>query len=89
MKKVICLFLLFLFVQSKTDIDESIAHFYDIEYNKKYIVDITKYSWGYLPENHRYYFRVAVNENDKRYKKYNLVTSIRSGLPRISSTSSG
>ena len=65
MKKVICLFLLFLFVQSKTDIDESIAHFYDIEYNKKYIVDITKYSWGYLPENHRYYFRVAVNENDK------------------------
>ena len=41
------------------------SHFYDINYNQEYVVDITRYKEGYLPKGHSYFFRMAVSANDK------------------------
>ena len=45
--------------------DPEYHHFYDINFNERYYVDISKYSVGFLPEGHSYYFRLAVYPNDK------------------------
>jgi len=41
------------------------SHFYDINYNTEYTVDVNRYPEKYLPAGHSYYFRLAVSPNDK------------------------
>ena len=41
------------------------SHFYDINYNTEYTVDVNRYEEKYLPAGHSYYFRLAVSPNDK------------------------
>ena len=39
--------------------------FYDIPFNKEYILDPAIFIEGYIPALYNYYFRVPVNSNDK------------------------
>lgn len=68
MKSIVFIFLLFAYVLSKTDYNpyaRNLCHFYDIQYNTRYTVDVNKFDEKYLPENHGYYFRVSCNKKDK------------------------
>ena len=57
--------LLFLIGSILSSIDYEYYHFYDINFNERYYVDMKKYSYGFLPQGHNYYFRIAVYPNDK------------------------
>ena len=63
--KISILLLLIGSILSSTDYDEKYYHFYDITFNERYYVDVTRYDEGYLPGGHNYYFRLGVYPNDK------------------------
>lgn len=63
----IALLLLLSFAMSSTDYDQGTYHVYYIYFNKRYTVDITRYTEGYLPAGHSYYFGLAVEPDDNMH----------------------
>jgi len=63
--KISILLLLIGSILSSNDYDDQYYHFYDITFNERYYVDMSKYTSGFLPANHHYYFRLGVIPNDK------------------------
>ena len=45
--------------------DPDYYHFYDINFNERYYVNMNQFTDGFLPAEHSYYFRLPVYSNDK------------------------
>lgn len=65
--RIINLFLLIALALSSTDYHQGTNHLYYIQYNTRYTVDIRRYTEGYLPAGHSYYFGLAVERNDQMH----------------------
>ena len=63
--KISILLLLIGSILSSTDYDEKYYHFYDINFNERYYVNMKQFNEGFLPAGHNYYFRLPVYPNDK------------------------
>ena len=61
---IICLFLLVALALSSTDYHQGTNHLYYVQFNTRYTVDMRRYTEGFLPAGHSYFFSLPVQPND-------------------------
>ena len=65
--RIICLFLLVALALSSTDYHQGTNHLYYVQFNTRYTVDMRRYTEGFLPAGHSYFFGLAVEPNDQMH----------------------